>query len=501
MERILLSWIGGNDLSAFEKKDAEPSFHGPLLSTLRAEKFDRAYLLYNYEQKRVAPYLDWLVSQTDTIVTSNYCALSSPIHFGEIHDAADQALRLVFDQHTAATVAILLSPGTPAMQAVWILLGKTRYPCTFYQSSREQGVQRAEIPFNIAAEFVPELASRGARQVSSIAVGGVPVDAAFDDIITQNPDMEALKAQASVMAVRDVPVLIQGDTGTGKELFATAIHNASLRSDRAFIPVNCGAIPPDLIDSALFGHKKGAFTGAVKDKTGYFDAADGGTLFLDELGELPLDVQVRLLRVLQSGDLIPVGAAKPHKVDVRIVAATNRDLLEEVGAGRFREDLFYRVAVGLLHLPPLRERSGDLALLADHLMEQINRDAAGQPGYVGKKITVHARKLILQHPWRGNVRELYSTLLRASLWSSDDRLGEQELGSALLRPPESAAGVLDRAIGEGFEIQSVMDEVAASYIRRALQQTAGNKTQAAKLIGLNSQQTLSNWMKRHRINE
>lgn len=501
MEQILLSWIGGNDLAAFEQHREEQTRYGPVLSTLRMEKFSQALLLYNYDKDRVAPYLDWLEDQTDTRLETSHWDLSSPIHFGEIHEVADGALRRVSDRYPNAKLSILLSPGTPAMQAVWILLGKTRYPCTFYQSSREQGVQRAEIPFNIAAEFVPELAVRGARQLGSITAGSVPVNAAFDDILTHNPDMQALKAQASVMATRDVPVLIQGDTGTGKELFATAIHNASLRRDAALIPVNCGAIPAELIDSALFGHKKGAFTGAVKDKAGYFDAADGGTLFLDEFGELPLDAQVRLLRVLQTGELTPVGSARPHQVDVRIIAATNRNLLDEVAAGRFREDLFYRVAVGLLHLPPLRQRPGDLIALAEHLMEQINSDAAGQPGYVSKTITPKAKKQILQQPWRGNVRELYSTLLRASLWSSDDRLGEQALTTALFGSEDPNAGVLDHAIGDGFEIQSVMDQVAAHYIGDALRQAGGNKTQAAKLIGLSSQQTLSNWIKRHGVKQ
>ena len=192
-----------------------------------------------------------------------------------------------------------------------------------------------------------------------------PVDAAFNSIITQNEQMRVLMAQAQILASKQVPLLIHGETGTGKELFARAIHNAGGRAAGPFIAVNCGAIPTDLVDSVLFGHRKGAFTGAVADRDGVFQQADGGTLFLDEFGELKADVQVRLLRVLQEGTFTPVGASRERRVNVRIIAATHRNLMQGVAEGRFREDLFYRIAQGVLHLPPLRERAGDLPLLPD----------------------------------------------------------------------------------------------------------------------------------------
>ncbi len=495
MKRILVSWIGRNDLNALLNGPDEMSAFGPIASTLEAESFDHAYLPYNYPMAEVSPYLDWLSSRVPTAIQSNYHKLSSPIHFGEIHAAAEEILNQILRDHPDHQLNILLSPGTPAMQAVWILLGKTRYPALFYQSSVEQGVQQIEIPFDIAAEFLPNAGKR----LTDLAQSSVAIDAAFDDILTRNPRMEELKGQATRMAQVDVPVLIYGETGTGKELFATAIHNASKRKNAPFVPVNCGAIPGELIDSVLFGHVKGAFTGATTNRTGYFVEADGGTLFLDEFGELPPEAQVRLLRVLQSGEIYPVGSSKGRRVNVRIIAATNRNLIDEVGAGRFREDLFYRIAVGVLHLPPLRERKGDLALLTDALLEQIAAVLDDSSMSESNKISPNARNIIISHPWRGNVRELHSTLLRAALWSRETMINEKALQAALFQSPSGTPAILDQEITEGFSIQSVIDQVVQHYIPRTLEQTGGKRARAAELLGLKNYQTLDNWIRKHDV--
>lgn len=311
--------------------------------------------------------------------------------------------------------------------------------------------------------------------------------------------MQRILRKAEKIAVRDVPVLILGESGTGKELFAKAIHNASLRVGRPFIPVNCGAIPKDLIDSELFGHIKGAFSGAVGNRIGYFEEADGGTLFLDEFGELPADAQVRLLRVLQSGEISKVGDSKTRNVDVRVIAATNRNLSEEIAEGRFREDLFYRVAVGLITLPPLRERSGDIALLAAHLMDRINQEASNQPGYINKKISVKAKNIILNQVWPGNIRELYGTLLRASIWSEDDLISEMDIQEAMLeRPSVTASGELPE-LGNGIDVQRLLEDIKRKYVLQALKQAAGNKKKATELLSLPNYQTLSNWMEKLNI--
>jgi len=486
---VLVCWVGGNDLKAVEGKEA-----GPILSTLRSVYFDAVELLCSYPAEHLDAYSTWLSTQTNVPIRSHQVALSSPVHFGEIYQAASKCLKKLSTPETR--LSILLSPGTPAMQAVWILLGKTRYPATFYQSSLEQGVQQVEVPFEIAAEYVPAANAISTDKLVQLAGLDAPVDAAFDSIVTQSKRMLALKAQAQILAAKQVPVLIYGETGTGKELFARAIHNAGPRSAAPFVAVNCGAIVPELIDSTLFGHKKGAFTGAIADRPGVFQQAHGGTLFLDEFGELTSDVQVRLLRVLQEGTFTPVGSNQEQKVDVRLITATHRNLMQEVAQGRFREDLFYRIAVGVLHLPPLREREGDLLLLSEALLAGI----ASQDTSLGdKKISAEAKNLILQHPWRGNVRELQSTLLRAALWCQGDLITAHDIEQALFKLPQAQADVLAMDVTQGIDLQQVIAEVAGHYLRKALTLTGKNKTRAASLLGLKSQQTLSNWMDKYGI--
>jgi transcriptional regulator with PAS, ATPase and Fis domain len=484
----LVSWIGNTDIEA--ATGAKVGL-GPIVATVSAHTFTSLNLLFNYPKSRVDDYLVWLGQQSTAVINSQYAQLNSPIDFHEIYLAADSLLADLVRVNDEP-IAILLSPGTPAMQAVWILLGKTKYPVTFYQATLEQGVQQVDIPFEIAAEFVP----KRDQQLLHLSVAQVSASAAFSDIVTQNPLMETLKRQATILAMRDVPVLIYGETGTGKELFATAIHNASPRKDCTFVPVNCGAIPPELIDSVFFGHVKGAFTGAVNHHDGVFKQADGGTLFLDEFGELPLNVQVRLLRVLQSGEVTPVGASKPIKVDVRIIAATNRDLLQEVAAGRFREDLFYRIAVGVLKLPPLRERSGDISLLAETLLSGIYASLSDREH---KKLSADAKNLILKQPWRGNIRELQSTLLRASLWATGNKITAADIQQALFSMPDSKSGLLDRDVSQGVDIQELIAEIVQHYIPRALAEAKDNKTKAAELLGLKNYQTLNNWIEKYSV--
>jgi transcriptional regulator with PAS, ATPase and Fis domain len=255
------------------------------------------------------------------------------------------------------------------------------------------------------------------------------------------------------------------------------------------------------VDAELFGHKKGAFTGATQDRKGHFEMASGGTLFLDELGELPAPVQVKLLRVIQEGEIVPVGDSRPKPVDVRIVAATNRTLTEEIAANRFREDLFYRLAVAVLKLPALRHRQGDLGLLIDHLLQGVNAEGAkSEPGFKEKKLSVSARNVLLSHSWPGNVRELLNTLRRLTIWSDGPTLTAEDVREALLpHPVTSPHEILGRPLGEGLDLQALLGEVARHYLRRAMDEAHGNKTKAAELVGLPSYQTLTNWLNRHKI--
>ncbi|MFV2055173.1 MAG: sigma-54 interaction domain-containing protein [Thiohalomonadales bacterium] len=494
--KALISWIGGNDLQAHPSHPKHHQSRGPLLSTLMDRKFAHAHLIYNYAKKEVTPYLEWLQSQIDTEITANHVKLSSPVDFADIYQAANKTLQDIWQAESGHPLSILLSPGTPAMQAVWILLGKTRYPASFIQSSIEQGVQDVQLPFDIAAEFLPELTSRAARQLSNLMADSAPSTAAFDTIISHNPGIKRLKERAATLASRDVPVLIQGDTGTGKELFARAIHNASPRAAKRFVALNCGAIPKELIDATLFGHAKGAFTGAIKDNIGVFEDANGGTLFLDEFGDLPADAQVRLLRVLQEGTLTRVGDTKERNVDVRIITATHKNLSQAVAAGEFREDLYYRIAIGVLKLPPIREREGDLGLLADKLLERINEEASGQPNYKHKNISPGAKNVILNHDWPGNVRELHASLLRASIWSTQTSISEIDMRESMLDSATQNSSLLNRDIGKYFEIQSVIDELEYHYVLRAWEKSGHKKKLAADLLGYNNYQTFDKRLKK-----
>jgi transcriptional regulator with GAF, ATPase, and Fis domain len=236
---------------------------------------------------------------------------------------------------------------------------------------------------------------------------------------------------------------------------------------------------------------------------GHFEAAHGGTLFLDEIGELALPAQVKLLRVVQEGEVRRVGDNTIKRVDVRIIAATNRDLAAEVADGRFREDLFYRLAVLVLKVPPLRDRGGDLGPLVDGLLQRINEQSARakEPGFKRKKLSTDAKKLLVQHPWPGNIRELENTLRRAAVWSDEDVITGEEIMDSLflISAPARQENILNRSLEQGVDLQQLIGMVSQHYLRRAIEAAHGNKSRAAEMLGLPSYQTLSNWMRKHGV--
>jgi len=491
MKKILISWIGRTDLRAVE--ESATIGLGPIAQAVGSIPFDQVALISDYPKIEVYKYLGWLSSINIVPTTLHQATLTSPTNFGEIYEAAVKTIRECLDTFgNDAELTFHLSPGTPAMAAVWILLAKTQFSAHLIESSKEHGVKAANVPFDISADFIPSLLSRSDERLENLTAGLPPEAPEFDNIIYRSPSMQRLVAKARLAAPRSVPVLIEGESGTGKELVARAIHNASTRSHKAFIAVNCGAIPPELVESEFFGHKKGAFTGAINDRNGYFEAATGGTLFLDEIGELPLPAQVKILRVLQEGEVTRVGDTKPIKVDVRIVAATNRSLLSEVAEGRFRADIFYRLAVAVLHIPSLRERPGDISLLIDYFLEHDDSEPETK---IHKKVSSSARNLLLSHPWPGNVRELLNTLRRASVWTTDDTIQADDIRDALFSlDSQPSEHVLNRSISEGFSIQEAISEVACHYLARAMEESGGNKSKAAKKLGLPNYQTLTNWL-------
>jgi transcriptional regulator with PAS, ATPase and Fis domain len=494
---VLVAWIGRTDLKA-ASGDSGVGL-GPIAQAVLAHAYTGIHLLSDFPPGETKAFVKWLSSKTHGSVESHVVKLSSPIHFGEIYQRSVEVLNKVRGKTTELTYH--LSPGTPAMQSVWILLAKTTHPARLIQSSAEAGVEEANIPFDISAEFIPQLLQQSDQQLTVLAQGAAEESAEFSDIVYRSAVMKRVIDQAKRIALRSIPVLIEGESGTGKELMARAIHRASPRSSKPFIAVNCGAIPPELVESEFFGHKKGAFTGAATARDGHFERANGGTIFLDEIGELPKAVQVKLLRTLQEGEVTPVGSSEARKIDVRVISATNRTLIDEVAANQFREDLFYRLAVAIIKLPPLRERAGDITLLIDKLLNQVNQ-AGSAMGLKHKKISASARNLMLQHRWPGNVRELLNTLQRATVWSDDEVINLEAMKAAILVPPKGQKGagdILDRPIEGGVSLDALMAEVARHYLKRALEHTQSNKSQAADLLGLGSYQTLTNWMKRYGI--
>jgi two-component system response regulator AtoC len=302
----------------------------------------------------------------------------------------------------------------------------------------------------------------------------------LDSLVGASVPMQEIGRQLRKVAAVKTTVLVTGESGTGKELVARALHDHSPRASMPFVAVNCGAIPSELMESELFGHVRGAFTDAVRNKKGLFSEADGGTIFLDEVGELPLPLQVKLLRVLQEEEIRRVGDNRSEKVDVRVIAATVRDLPQQVAKGLFREDLFYRLNVVNLRLPPLRERKGDLEPLAAHFIAKynlrLNRRIAG--------IAPDALQLMADYAWPGNVRELENAIERAMVLCEGDTITVEGLPELMVTPKASGGPAEPgaSAAGSDLSIKKASRALEEDLIRRALQKTRGNRTRAAELL-------------------
>ena len=490
----LFAWIGNTDLKASTDEANGP---GPIAHALSARGFRTAHLLCNYETGRAEQYLAWLRQRAGAVSLHLHpVRLESPTDFAAIYQAARAVVQGWQEAHPDARPTFHLSPGTPAMAAVWIMLANGKFRAELIETSREAGQRDVRFPFNLAAEFVADSFRAADARLSRDSPAITHPE--FDHIVGNSPALLRAKQRARKAAIRSLPVLIEGASGTGKELFARAIHQASPRARQPFIAINCGAIPADLAESELFGHEKGAFTGATVARAGHFEQASGGTLFLDEIGELPKPLQVKLLRVLQEGEITRVGSSRAIPVDVRIIAATHCNLIDSVARGLFREDLFYRLAVATLRLPALREREGDLGMLIDHLWQLVGAENRDTPGYEHKNISIGARKILLQHHWPGNVRELLNTLRRISIWAEGDSISPEDAADALLEHPAGGDGntlEIPASIAQGIDLKELIGKIRDHYISQALTLSGGNKTRAAKLLGLANYQTLNNWMK------
>jgi len=396
-------------------------------------------------------------------------------------EGIDKATKVPYD-------AILLDIKMPVLDGIEVLenLKQQRVPTPVIMVSGHGDIQTAvECTKRGAFDFLEKPLNRDKLLLSvRNAVRTQKLEEEVDELreraerdyqlVGDSPGMRELREQIERAAPTKATVLIQGESGTGKELVAREIHRRSSRARMAFVQVNCAAIPEELIESELFGHEKGSFTGAVRKQTGKFVAADGGTIFLDEVGDMSLRTQAKVLRVLQEGEVEPVGAATVVKVEVRVIAATNKDLVEEIRNGRFREDLYYRLNVIPIRTPPLRERRGDIPVLAQHFVALFSEEHNKHP----KKFTAAALRALQDAPWRGNVRELRNMIERLVIMVPSDTIDVTDLPAEFFR---AATDIISSAMPLAT-LQAFKDEAEKAFILAKLREHGWNVSKTAEAI-------------------
>jgi len=501
MKKILFTWLDNINPQSANKDGLEAI--DPIFQVLSKRNFDQAIILSNYPTSKTKSYVDWLKTQkvqsnlSFTIIDLN----GDPTDYRAIYENAKQQVQRCLDSSpTKVQFTFHLSAGTSQMATIWVILANSKFNAKLIQFSDKHKVQDVEFPFEISADYLPDLLKKSVRKISGLYADDA-VEARFREIIHQSRIMKNLVRRAKSIAPYPVPVLIQGKSGTGKELLAKAIHASSFRNGK-FVAINCGAIPEELFESELFGHKKGAFSGATSNKIGYIEEAEGGTLFLDEVGEMPNKIQVKLLRLLQEESFYRVGDSVEHQADVRIISATNRNLLEDKDIGIFREDLFHRLAVAILQVPALCDREDDVELLIDRLLNIANKKLGENKDFKSKKLSREAKLLLISHSWPGNVRELQNTLMRSAIWSQNEIITASDIKETMLpiaSKNTKSDNILGKSLEADFDLDLVIGEVARHYLERAIKEAGGNKTKAAKLLNFSSYQRLDVWLKKYRI--
>lgn len=488
--RVLFAWLGQADINGAGFGQAPATTPGPTARALAARSFDSVVLLSNYDPSLSGQCAERLSANASCEVLLERCELADPTALDAVYTAAEKVVRETRERlGPKAEFTYHVSPGTPAMAVIWIVLSRSKHPAALIESSWQGGVRDVHVPFELAAEFRPPIAASD-DALLELAEARAPRHPSFRSIVGESAVFREVMWRAEQLALCNVSVLIEGESGTGKELLARAIHCSGLTSTKSLVAINCGAIPSNLVESTFFGHERGAFTGADMRRVGCFEAANGGTLFLDEIGELSLDAQVRLLRVLQEREVTRIGSTAAIPVNVRVIAATNRSLVAEVQQGRFREDLFYRMAVAIISVPPVRKRLGDLNLLINDALRHAN-DVLDAPGYVPRTISVSARRLLLNYSWPGNVRELRNVISRACLWARSAEVSEEETRSAMQVGHIPSDPLLDRPLGDDFSLADIVAEVHRHYLPRAYEEAKTTKG-AAALLGLKSGQVFTN---------
>lgn len=484
---VLLTFTGFHDPYAVGLIGQEEQ-PGPILSLVGARSFDQIVLFStpNTEKHTRATEKALCSLYPDLEVILRDVPLDDPTDYVAIIRGLRAHVRDICEGLPKARYFIAVASGTPQMHACWVLLAASgEIPARILHVRPPRFVSRAQPLVSEVDLTSPDLplvrTQLGVVEGSDLVPPDFVTVVQHLGIVGDHPAVRQALETGAMLASSVVPILILGETGTGKELFARFVHQLSGRPSDRFVPLNCAAIPKDLVESLLFGHKRGAFTGATNDQIGKFDEADGGTLFLDELAELPLSTQAKLLRVLQDGIVEPIGAKRSHKVDVRIIAATNQDVRKAIRQERFREDLYYRLNVGEIRLPPLRERRSDISRIALHVLDRVNATLK-KP----KRLSPDALARLQSHAWPGNVRDLENViersvrLARRDLLNADDLIISEPIASAdpLASLPEPH---------EGFSLEEYLTSARKQLILRALETARGNQSEAARLLGITPQ--------------
>lgn len=483
MKKILISWVGMRLDEARGNRTVNLADLAAVV-TWREIRFDIFVMVYDENYPGVEHELEQLPPPQGEKRIVIPVKLADPNDHEEIFAICTSVLDKTFEKYSEYDRYFYITPGTATMHAVWVFLAKTRYaPTKLVHAPRSMSPRVIDIPFEISIDFVPGIFHRTDRELLALEPDPDSSPASFRKIIARSKQMKEVLGMATILAKRSIPVLLEGESGTGKSLLARAIHDEGNRKGKAFIQLNCGGLTESLVESELFGIEQNVATGVAK-RTGVFEMANGGTLFLDEIGELPPSLQTRLLLVLDSGEVTRVGGVRSIKVDVRIIAATNKNLINEVQEKRFREDLFYRLAGAAVTLPNLISRQGDLTPLIDGLLDRINREEIAQtPSFSPRTLSAEARNKLLLHHWPGNVRELDFTLRRAVLvFSGGPVISPRDIEKSLL--PSTRPARVTHDVDACATLDNAIRETVVSRISAAWETSMHNQTRAAKMLGI-----------------
>jgi len=501
-KRVLLTFVGNRDPYPKEPKTKEYANEpGPILTLIKNRQFDHVYLVYTRtpqdketEMEKRAKDIEKALKKVHSSLgfTCYPLVITDPLSHEQLLKGLRKLIEEVHKQFkNDEDFYISVSSGTPTMHACWFLLASSKEIQADILYVREKRFVSDKLPLvnevRLNSPFFPEILPRTTTiEVPDVSESEIRKAIDVAEIIGDGKKLKSALEKAAIFGRTDSTVLITGESGSGKELFARFIHQISKRVSSQFLPVNCASIPEPLFESELFGYKKGGFTGAAEDKPGQFVLANGGTLFLDEIAEMPLLLQAKLLRVIETNEIFPLGARKSEKVDVRIITATNQILAQAVKEKRFRADLYYRLNVLFLEIPPLRERKTDIPKLALHFVSKFNKKYNRD-----KFLSKEAESKLINHPWPGNIRSLKNTIERAVVLSKGKTIEASDIS---LEDFKSLGGGYDifPELSEGFSIY----EYEKQLYRKAYEQARGNQSKAAKLLGV-STQAFSQYFKRN----